>query len=572
MTSTGKNREGKHSSSDFVKEEVDFMEAWSTVESLPSGSTNLRDSFSEGNNLLLHGDNATAMQFLSEKGFENTVDLIYMDPPFFSNALYRLKNGTAPGETTVFSDFRNSQRETYLDFMRERLILARRLLSPTGSIYVHLDWHVAHFVKILMDQIFGPENFRNEIIWHYYLGGKSRNFFGRKHDTIFFYSKSGEWKFNPVTVKRRLDYVPSLPARSSSGKKIEDTTGKDEAGWYSNVAADDVWEISGVFNLSNEYTGFPTQKPLALLKRIVLASTDPGDTVADFFSGSGTTLMAAQLLGRQWIGCDTSGIAVNITTQRLLSKSRCSENNENGGQTFHSITRLVQPGADPGRSSHEQYVESIIAALSADPVKEYSPFHGSRNGELIYVADPSEPVSLELISRLDDEVLNSSFSGGYLVAPRWMTYRDNEFVHRINVKSSRIIPVLSQPLRIMPEVLEQPSARSNQGQEFFRILDLGIHENPPEEYVSVERFRLTGVFGTGKDQIRNVTEKDITAWFIAPRCEGDYYATYCDTRMFRKPGKDGGARLDTGSPSCFRKASSRILFGAASRMELVHGN
>ncbi len=237
-------------------------------------------------NLLIWGDNKLVMSSLIKQGWAGKINLIYIDPPFFTGADFTVKTKVGDEEIEkepsiieerAYKDTWSGGIASYLKYMYERLVLMRELLTENGSIYVHLDWHVGHYVKVIMDEIFGYENFRNEIVWHYFMGGKSPNMFGRKHDTILWYSKSDKWTFNLLKQKRRLDYIPGLPAKSSTGKKIEETTGKDEVGWYSIVSVDDVWDISGVFNMSYEYIAFATQKPEALLKRIILASSNPGE-------------------------------------------------------------------------------------------------------------------------------------------------------------------------------------------------------------------------------------------------------------------------------------------------------
>jgi len=164
----------------------------------------------------------------------------------------------------------------------------------------------------MCDEIFGERNFRNEIIWHYFMGGKAKTNFARKHDTLLFYSKSTAYTFNALRQKRRLDFKPSLKDASKNAE-----SGKDEFGYYSIVTMDDVWDIRGVFNMSNEYQGYPTQKPEALLERIIKASSNKDDVVADFFCGCGTAVAVAQKLGRRWIGIDISPTAIKIMQKRL---------------------------------------------------------------------------------------------------------------------------------------------------------------------------------------------------------------------------------------------------------------
>ncbi len=183
---------------------------------------------------------------------------------------------------------------TYLCFMAVRLIEMRRALSDDGSIYLHCDPTSSHYMKQLMDAVFGMDNFRNEIIWSYGLGGSSPKRYSRKHDVILFYTKSDRYTFNK----------PQTPATSQRLK------GRMKG-------ATDVWDIPSLNNMAKERTGFPTQKPLALYERIIEASTNPGDLVVDPFCGSGTTLIAAERLNRRWIGIDTNPTAIETTRGRL---------------------------------------------------------------------------------------------------------------------------------------------------------------------------------------------------------------------------------------------------------------
>ena len=161
--------------------------------------------------------------------------------------------------------------------MRDKLIEAHRVLKPTGSILLHCDWHANHYLRMLLDKVFGERNFVNEIIWHYFMGTKSRKRFGRKHDTIYWYSKSKKFTFNYETKLRMLPYKPSLKSHTKLFEK--------EGVWYSEAGKDDVWDISSVFNLSKEHIGYRTQKPEKLIDQFVRQVSNKGDTVLDFFRG-----------------------------------------------------------------------------------------------------------------------------------------------------------------------------------------------------------------------------------------------------------------------------------------------
>ncbi len=249
------------------------------------------------------GDNLNIMGGLPSE----SLDLIYADPPFFTNRRYS-KTGSELKKSEVFADRWEGGISSYLDWLNPRLLEMRRLLRSTGSIYVHLDWHASHYVKILMDRIFGYGNFRNEIIWHYKTGGAGNKTFSRKHDSILFYSRTGKYKFNRLKEKSYLMYRYGF--RNIDLKQ-------DAHGYYNEVKMRDVWDIPALRGNQPEKIDYPTQKPEALLRRIIAASTDEGDTVADFFSGSGTTAFVARQMKRHWIAADVSPAAVEITRKRL---------------------------------------------------------------------------------------------------------------------------------------------------------------------------------------------------------------------------------------------------------------
>jgi site-specific DNA-methyltransferase (adenine-specific) len=263
-------------------------------------------------NILIHADNLKALQQLS---IQTKVDLIYIDPPFATNKDFHAKTGELGYSDKIVAD-------EFLSFLRERLALMKTLLSETGSIYVHLDQRMSHEVKLVLDDIFGRKNFRNEIIWKYVSGGISDRFFARKHDTIFFYTKSDTYTFNPQRERRKLynqakvltdekgDYVwyirPNTNTKVPNGVKT-----------YLDKYVSDVWDIPIVNPMAKERNGYPTQKPEALLERIIAASSNPGDIVADFFAGSGTTGAVAEKMGRAWIMCDQSNHAIQTIQERL---------------------------------------------------------------------------------------------------------------------------------------------------------------------------------------------------------------------------------------------------------------
>lgn len=307
--------------------------------------TNPQEIESKWCNRLIYGDNLLAMQALltgdkssNLEALRGKVDLIYIDPPFDSKADYRTKI-TLPGneitqKPTTFEQFGYSdlwQKGTvsYLEYMYPRLLLMRELLSDKGSIYVHIDWHVGHYLKILLDDIFGKENFRNEIVWKYTGSLQPKFDFARKHDIIFRYSKSNNVVFNPQFVNysektiARFDNVDEngrykLTYRDGKvyktymkeGKPIEDV-------WFDQIN-NDVLDIPIVMKNAKENVDYTTQKPEKLLERIIKASSNEGDLVCDFFGGSGTTAAVAERLGRRWITTDIGKPSNLVMRKRFI--------------------------------------------------------------------------------------------------------------------------------------------------------------------------------------------------------------------------------------------------------------
>lgn len=297
-------------------------------------------------NTLYYGDSLDIMQRYVK---DDTIDLIYLDPPFNSKATYNVLFGEQNGSKSAaqieaFEDtwhwdqaaaqayyevvedggtvadalrsFRlflgDNDMLAYLSMMAPRLVELHRVLKPTGSIYLHCDPTASHFLKLLMDAVFGGANFQNEVIWHYTGGGRSKRYFSRKHDTIFWYSKTSSVVFNIDEVR--------VPYKSTSGYAkggIVSKAGKRYMPHPRGTPVDDVWDIPIINPMAKERLGYPTQKPEALLERIVRASSGPGDLVMDPFCGCGTTIAVAQRLDRYWIGIDITHLAITLVKHRL---------------------------------------------------------------------------------------------------------------------------------------------------------------------------------------------------------------------------------------------------------------
>lgn len=303
---------------------------------MPLYETELQERVGENKtgNLVVRGECLSACAYLKDKGL--TVDLVYIDPPFASGADYAKKvylrrnpkvaeavrkaereldmEELRSFEEKMYGDIWN--KESYLNWMYENLMAIKSVMSDTASIYVHLDWHIGHYVKILMDEVFGEDNFRNEIIWHYRTGNLSFDNFQRKHDTIFYYVKNKEAYFEQQYVKEYYVQIYG-PDKKLAMKGPND--GSDEYGDYKVSQMDDVWNVSSVFTLSNEHQAYATQKPEALLERIIKASSNEGMVVADFFGGSGVTAAVASKLGRRFVHVDVNLNSIQTVRDRLVA-------------------------------------------------------------------------------------------------------------------------------------------------------------------------------------------------------------------------------------------------------------
>ncbi|WP_199764798.1 DNA methyltransferase [Helicobacter felis] len=251
----------------------------------------------------------------------DSIDMIYLDPPFYSQKRQKLVD--SQGKEYAFADLWES-KETYLSYMEARLQEMHRLLKASGNLFCHCDTSASHYLKVLLDKIFGENNFRSEIIWTYKRWSNAQKGLIPNHQTIFFYSKTDHYKFNTLfkdySPTTNIDQILQQRERDAKGKcrYKRNTEGaivraKEKRG----VPLSDVWEIPFLNPKAKERVGYPTQKPIELLERLIQISTDENDTILDPFCGSGTTLVSAKLLHREYIGIDISQEAIHLTQQRL---------------------------------------------------------------------------------------------------------------------------------------------------------------------------------------------------------------------------------------------------------------
>ena len=341
----------------------------------------------ESGNKIYWGDNLHIMRMLPSE----SIDLIYIDPPFFSGRNYMEIFGDE-NERRSFSDIWDGGMPTYLVWLNARLLEMKRLLKPTGSIYVHLDWHASHYVKVEMDKIFGYDNFQNEIIWRYKTGGSSKRNFAKKHDVLLLYSKTDDYFLN---LPKEKAYTRSKSRKAGivnyGGGYAEFF--EDENGVYNLVNMSDVWDISYINSQAVERIGYPTQKPEALLERIIESSSNNGDVVADFFSGGGTTAAVAQKLNRKWITSDISRIAVEITKGRVIKaiREKIEETNANSVEVlswgYYDIATLSQ-------LPYEDFKTFILQAFGARRIQD--PFiSGLKSGIPVWIGPSNHDILID---------------------------------------------------------------------------------------------------------------------------------------------------------------------------------
>ena len=333
------------------------------------------DNDEDSNNRIGSGDNLKYMNYLiKEYDMKGKIQLIYVDPPFFSDSIYQASTRLESDligkskllKTGAYDDRWSMDFGEYIKMLTARFLMMRDLLSDTGCLWVHLDWHAVHYVKIILDQIFGEKNFINEIVWTYKSGGANKRNFARKHDTLLFYSKTDKYTFNPQSEK---SYNRDLKPYRFKG--VEEY--QDNIGWYTVVNMKDVWNIDMVGRTSAERTGYATQKPEKLLERIVRACSNEGDLCADFFSGSGTFGAVCGKLKRSWVMCDSGAVSVADQIYRLVSDKQAFKLERSLGCREAENTGTVSVVEENGVLKLENYSFDIseLCCSSKDTVEEY---------------------------------------------------------------------------------------------------------------------------------------------------------------------------------------------------------
>lgn len=338
-------------------------------------------------NCIIQGDSLKILEEITEK----SVDLVYLDPPFFTQEEQSLSS-----KANVIYSFNDkwNNMDTYLNFIQERLLECKRILKDSGSIFLHCDRNASHYLKILMDKLFGITNFQSEIIWSYKRWSNSKKGLLNAHQIILFYSKTKDFKFNKIYTNysetTNIDQILQARVRNKNGKSVYkiDNNGEIVIGQSKKgVPLSDVWEIPFLNPKAKERTGYPTQKPIILLEQILKLVTDENDLVVDPFVGSGTTVVAAKILNRKYIGIDKSQEAITLTKDRLNS-------------LIKTESYLLKKGRAAYQNLPEKHMD-ILRHLNITPVQRNSGIDGFLK-EYIY----NKPVSLKI--QREDETLEEA--------------------------------------------------------------------------------------------------------------------------------------------------------------------
>ena len=538
----------------------------------------LEDSY----NYLIWGDNKLVMSSLLPK-FEGKINLIYIDPPFATgadptmNIIFEGEEITklpSAIELKAYHDTWGQGLASYLQMMYDRVILMRQLLAETGTIYVHLDSRVSHYVKVILDEIFGRENFVSEIVWKRRSGiVDQKRTFGSSTDTIFLFSKSENYAYNrqytkadteeyilerfkyvdengrryrlsnlvnpgfrPTLVYEYKGYQPPPNGWAISKEKMEqfDREGrlhfpKDKNQRIQRKQFLDEWKGRPIQNLwddiyqinpmAKERLDYPTQKPEALVERIIKASSTTGDLVADFFCGSGTSLVVAEKLGRRWIGCDLSKFSIHVTRKRLLEVPGCKP-----FQILNLGMYQKQKLVDNGNGGR-RYFEFIRELYGAAPVQGFAYIHGRKGNRLVHIGPIDSFVSEREIRATAREAMNSGAKGIDILG--WdFEMGLHDLVDSIIKEFGIDIKLKQIPLEVLEVRTSEKGKRLDEIRFFdLNYLDVGHELDGRKVTVAIRRFNIANPEFIPEDirsSVRNFTSY-IDFWAVDFKYDGDAF-------------------------------------------------
>jgi len=485
-------------------------------------------------NKLIWGDNKLVMSSLLKQGYAGKINLIYIDPPFYTGADFSyeirvddtktIEKEPSIIEQKAYKDTWSGGIASYLKYMYERLVLMKELLTDNGSIYVHLDWHVGHYVKVMMDEIFGYENMVNEVIWFFKGTTNSTTMYADKHDNILFYAKNkGSHVFNADLI--RIPFGDLKAYKQDNEKKWYKQWTKEKRYYPPQEFINGEWVLKGKYRYDviddvpsmatahgDEYIGFHTQKREDLLKIFILASSNPGDIVADFFCGSGTALAVAEKLGRRWIGADLSKYAIQVTRKRLLdihnSKDLLDEKKERYGNPTRpfELWNIGNYELAYWKENPEDYLTFMIKLYNSKPLKGFRYIHALKEDRAVHIGSSNSPVSMDEIRNFITECIENNFNRADVLGWEW-NYEVNELAKKIAEREGVDLRLIQIPnvnelksaltgtnfdlklLKIPDEVIEKnliPSVKFNE----LAYLKISTRVNGNEVSLKIEDFNL----------------------------------------------------------------------------------
>ena len=516
--------EGKYNDNGQIVDAPRVSLPFQTVETVNQSAQERQMALTAGNaggnpewrSRLIWGDKKYVLPSLLDE-FAGKVDLIYIDPPFATGADFSYDTQIHPvdGENNTsleldyepnlieqiaYRDTWGGGLDTYIKWMFDTLTLLRELLSEQGSIYVHCDWRTSHYTKVEMDKIFGYGNFRNEIAWHYRSGALTgaQTVYPRKHDTLLFYTKGSQWTFNTPREEEISDQMRSRwgqylesdgrtvlygsikhekSEEGRSRKRILTATGRepvdtDVAFTVQPSLVRSVWiDIPEVRNNPrySESVGYRTQKPLALLERVINTSSNEGDLVLDCFAGSGTTATVAEKLGRRWITADMGRFAISTTRKRLLDIPNV--------KPFY-VQNLGRYERQAWQSAEleQDYREFILTLYHAEPVNGYQWLHGAKAGRMVHIGPVDAPVAIDDVQRVVNEFGNTVGTGAGAPTTAGVDILGWDFGLEVDTEARELgqsAGVNVRLLRIPREVMDQKAVAAGDIR-FFELAALSV--------------------------------------------------------------------------------------------------
>lgn len=480
------------------------------------------DTFEDGwKNKLIWGDNLLVMSSLMEK-FAGKIDLIYIDPPFATGADFSFMTQIGESEEKIskeqsileekaYRDTWGKGTDSFISMIYERLVLMRDMLSKNGSIYVHCDWHKSHHLRLILDEIFGIDNFLNEIIWYYTnkIPDKRKRKFTNSSDTIFSYRKTEENIFTHQYEKRDKPIKVSK-MKKVDGKKVylKDESGKGLYDERTERTVDNVWNIP-LLHAQPEILNYPTQKPEKLLERIIKASSNEGGLVADFFCGSGTALAVAEKLGRRWIGCDLGRWGIHVTRKRMLGIEKCNPFEIlNLGKYERQYWQGVMFGGAKNQPPTEQalyeYLAFILKLYGAQPLSGLAHLHGKKDSAMIHIGAVDAPMTFNEIDDAVEECATLKQKDLHVLGWEWEMGLQNLVVPAAQNKGVKLLL-----LQIPREVMEEQAADKGDIR-FFELAYLkATVEKPKKLTVQVQ---LQDFVIPNSDLIPDEVRDKVTKW------------------------------------------------------------